>query len=188
MVLVNNYYFSQEESRTGEIIVLKIKIREWKIDDKAELAENLNNMNILNNLRDGLPYPYTENDAEEFIRAMLSADKDNTFAFAITLDDQVIGSIGVFRQENIHYRTAEMGYYIGEKYWGNGYMTEAVKMACDFVFSNTDIIRIFAEPFSYNGASCRVLEKAGFTCEGTLRSNAYKNGIIVDMKMYALIK
>ena len=67
-------------------------------------------------------------------------------------------------------------------------MTEAVKMACDFVFSNTDIIRIFAEPFSYNGASCRVLEKAGFTCEGTLRSNAYKNGSIVDMKMYALIK
>ena len=167
---------------------MDIKLRGWKIEYKSELAKNLNNMNILNNLRDGLPYPYLEGDAEDFIRAMLSADKDKTFAFAITLNDKVIGSIGVFRQENIHYRTAEMGYYIGEKYWGNGYMTEAVKLACEFVFENTDIIRIFAEPFSHNIASCRVLEKAGFTCEGILRSNAYKNENIVDMKMYALVK
>ena len=169
-------------------IKMDIKIREWKIEDKSELAENLNNMNILNNLRDGLPYPYTEADAEDFIRAMLSADKNKTFAFAIMLDGKVIGSIGVFRQENIHFRTAEMGYYIGEKYWGNGYMTEAVNLACNHVFENTDIIRIYAEPFAYNTASCRVLEKAGFVCEGILKSNAYKNGNIVDMKMYALVK
>ena len=167
---------------------MEIKIRRWKIEDKSELAEVLNNKKILDNLRDGVPYPYTENDAADFINAMLSADPDKTFAFAITLDDKVIGSIGVFRQENIHYRTAELGYYIGEKYWGNGYMTEAVKQACGFVFENTNIIRIFAEPFAYNTGSCRVLEKAGFVYEGTLRSNAYKNGNIIDMKMYALVK
>ena len=167
---------------------MEIKIRRWKIEDKSELAEVLNNRNILNNLRDGVPYPYTENDAADFINAMLSADPDKTFAFAITLDDKVIGSIGVFRQENIHCRTAELGYYIGEKYWGNGYMTEAVKQACGFVFENSDIIRIYAEPFAYNTGSCRVLEKAGFVYEGTLRSNAYKNGNIIDMKMYALVK
>ena len=167
---------------------MEIKIRRWKIEDKSELAEVLNNKKILDNLRDGVPYPYTENDAADFINAMLSADPDKTFAFAITLDDKVIGSIGVFRQENIHYRTAELGYYIGEKYWGNGYMTEAVKQACGFVFENSDIIRIYAEPFAYNTGSCRVLEKAGFVYEGTLRSNAYKNGNIIDMKMYALVK
>ena len=167
---------------------MEIKIRKWKIEDKTELAEVLNNRNILNNLRDGVPYPYTENDAEDFIGAMLSADPDKTFAFAITLDDKVIGSVGIFRQENIHYRTAELGYYIGEEYWGRGYMTEAVKQACGFVFENTDIIRIYAEPFAYNAGSCRVLEKAGFVYEGTLRSNAYKNGSITDMKMYALVK
>ena len=167
---------------------MAIIIREWKIEDKTALAENLNNMNVLNNLRDGLPYPYTEDDAEDFIRAILSADKDKSFAFAITLNGKVIGSIGVFHQDNIHYRTAEMGYYMGEKYWGRGYMTEAVKLVCDFVFENTDIIRIFAEPFAYNSASCRVLEKAGFIFEGVLRSNAYKNGNIVDMKMYAIVK
>jgi RimJ/RimL family protein N-acetyltransferase len=51
-----------------------------------------------------------------------------------------------------------------------------------------DILRIFAEPFAFNVASCRVLEKAGFTCEGTLRCNAFKNGRTEDMKMYALLK
>ena len=167
---------------------MDIKIRKWKIEDKSDLAKALNNKNILNNLRDGVPYPYTENDAEDFISAMLSADPDKTFAFAITLEDKAIGSIGIFRQENIHYRTAELGYYIGEEYWGRGYMTEAVKQACGFVFENTDIIRIYAEPFAYNTGSCRVLEKAGFVYEGTLRSNAYKNGNVVDMKMYALVK
>ena len=89
-------------------------IREWRMEDKNNLAAMLNNENILNNLRDGLPYPYTVNDAEEYITAMLAADKTKTFAFAITLDDVVIGSIGVFRCDNIHSRTAEMGYYIGE--------------------------------------------------------------------------
>ncbi|HHW66469.1 MAG: [ribosomal protein S5]-alanine N-acetyltransferase [Epulopiscium sp.] len=163
-------------------------IRKWKLDDKSDLAKILNNKKILNNLRDGLPYPYTEKDAEEFITAMLSVDSSKTFAFAITLDDNVIGSIGIFRCDNIHYRTAEMGYYIGESYWGKGYATSAVKQACKYVFEHSDIIRIFAEPFAHNVGSCRVLEKAGFQYEGTLRSNAVKNGEILDMKMYALIR
>ncbi len=67
-------------------------------------------------------------------------------------------------------------------------MTEAVKQICEFVFSESDMIRIYAEPFAYNEASCRVLEKAGFQYEGTLRKNAVKNGKIIDMKMYSLIK
>ncbi|NLG52550.1 MAG: GNAT family N-acetyltransferase [Clostridiales bacterium] len=163
-------------------------IREWRTDDKAGLAGILNNKNILNNLRDGLPYPYTEKDAKEYIKSMLSADKSKTFAFAITVRDKVIGSIGIFRWGNIHYRTAEMGYYIGEPYWGNGYATSAVRQACKYVVENSDIIRIFAEPFARNVSSCRVLEKAGFRYEGTLYSNAVKNGEILDMKMYALIK
>ena len=167
---------------------MNLTIRKWRIDDKTDLAINLNNLKVMNNLRDGLPYPYTEDDAADFIRMMLSADPDSTFAFAITLDNKVIGSIGVFRQDNIHSRTAEMGYYIGEPYWGNGYMTNAIKQTCEYVFENTDIIRIFAEPFAHNIASCRALEKAGFQYEGTLKSNAVKCGNVVDMKMYALTR
>lgn len=163
-------------------------IRKWKIEDKYSLAEMLNNKKILDNLRDGLPYPYTVSDAEEYIRAMLSADETKTFAFAVTADGKAIGSIGLFRQENIHSRTAELGYYIGEQYWGRGIMTDMVKKACEYVFENSDIIRIFAEPFAWNTRSCRVLEKSGFCFEGVLRANAVKNGNITDMKMYALIK
>ena len=167
---------------------MECRIREWRIEDAARLAEMLNNRNILNNLRDGLPYPYTETDAEEYINSMLMADKNKTFAFAITVDDKVVGSIGVFRCDNIHSRTAEMGYYIGEPYWGCGLGTSAVTQVRTYIFENTDIIRIFAEPFAYNTASCRVLEKAGFQFEGLLRSNAVKNGKVIDMKMYSLIK
>lgn len=105
---------------------MECRLREWIIEDAARLAEMLNNRNILNNLRDGLPYPYTETDAEEYINSMRMADKNKTFAFAITVDDKVVGSIGVFRCDNIHSRTAEMGYYIGEPYWGCGLGTSAV--------------------------------------------------------------
>lgn len=167
---------------------MKCKIRKWQIADASNLAELLNNKNILDNLRDGLPYPYTTKDAEDYIQAMVSADQGKTFAFAITVDDKPVGSIGVFRCENIHFRTAEMGYYIGEDYWGKGLGTSAVIQVCDYVFGHTDIIRIFAEPFAYNAASCRVLEKAGFQFEGLLRSNAVKNGKVLDMKMYSRIK
>ena len=164
------------------------KIRFWRMEDAQCLATALNNKKIHDNLRDGLPFPYTVNDAREYISAMLDADKNQTYAFAITVKDQAIGSIGVFRQGNIHALTGELGYYIAEPYWGQGFGTRAVKQVCRYIFDNTDIIRIFAEPFARNIASCRVLEKSGFVCEGILRKNAIKNGNVIDMKMYALIK
>lgn len=163
-------------------------IREWRIQDAPDLVEAINNKKILDNLRDGLPYPYTVKDGEEFITAMLAADRESTYAFAITVDDKAVGSIGVFRCGNIHSRTAEMGYYIAEPYWGQGIGSAAVSQVCSHIFATTDIMRIFAEPFSYNTASCRILEKAGFQLEGILRRNAVKNGQVLDMKMYAIIK
>lgn len=167
---------------------MNCKIRKWKLSDATDLAFATSNKKVQDNLRDGWPYPYTEQDAVVSIQAKLSANETETFAFAITIDDKVIGSIGVSRQGNIHRRTAELGYYIAENYWGKGITTEAVKQICEYVFNNSDIIRIYAEPFAYNEASCRVLEKAGFQFEGTLKSNAVKNGKIIDMKMYALVK
>lgn len=165
-----------------------VTIREWEESDAEALAELLNDKRILDNLRDGLPYPYTVSDALWYINSCLSADKNNTFCFAIVYNGKVVGSIGIFRQDNIHFRTAELGYYVGVEHWGKGIMTEAVRFACNHVFDNTDIVRIYAEPFAENTASCRVLEKNGFVLEGILRKNAYKNGVFRDMKLYALIK
>lgn len=167
---------------------MNCKIRKWKLTDAKNIAVALSNKKIQDNLRDGLPYPYSEQDGVDYISSMLSANADETFAFAITLDDKAIGSIGVFRQQNIHRQTAEMGYYIAEEYWGKGIMTDAVKQICKYVFKNSDILRIYAEPFAYNAGSCRVLEKAGFQYEGTLRNNAVKNGKVIDMKMYSLLR
>ena len=167
---------------------MNCKIRKWKLSDAKDLAIALSNRKVQDNLRDGLPYPYTEQDGADYISAMLSADENETFAFAIMVDDKVVGSIGIFRQGNIHSQTAELGYYIAEEYWDKGIMTEAVKQICEYVFEKSDIIRIYAEPFAYNAASCRVLEKVGFQYEGTLRSNAVKNGKVIDMKMYSLLK
>lgn len=167
---------------------MKCKIRKWELSDAGSLAAALSNKKVQDNLRDGLPYPYTEKDGADYISDMLSSDENETFAFAIIMDDIVVGSIGVFRQGNIHRQTAELGYYIAEEYWGKGIMTEAVRQICEYVFSSSDIIRIYAEPFAYNIASCRVLEKSGFQYEGTLRSNAVKNGKVIDMKMYSLLR
>ncbi len=167
---------------------MECTIRTWRLEDAEDLSLALSNKNIQNNLRDGLPYPYTADDAREYISAMLEADPNETFAFAICVGDKAVGSIGVFRQGNIHSRTAEMGYYVAEPYWGRGIGSSAVKQCSDYVFENTDIMRIYAEPFAYNAASCRILEKAGFEYEGTLRKNAVKNGVVLDMRMYAKIK
>lgn len=162
-----------------------ITIRNWKKTDAASLASALSNKKILNNLRDGLPYPYTEKDAEEYINFMLTSNPNDTFAYAIDVDGKAVGSIGAFRQENIHYRTAELGYYLAEEYWGKGIMTSAVRQLCEKLFAETDIIRIFAEPFDYNVGSRRVLEKAGFQLEGILKNNAFKNGQVLDMALYS---
>ena len=167
---------------------MNCELRAWHREDAKDLAEALNNKKVLDNLRDGLPYPYTIEDAEAFILDMSQADPNKTFAFAIIAEGKVVGSIGVFRRENIHNKTAELGYYVGEPYWGRGIGTDAVRLLCRYIFQETDILRIFAEPFSQNKGSRRILEKNGFVLEGTLRKNAVKNNRIMDMSLYALVR
>lgn len=164
-----------------------ISIRKWKIEDANDLKNALNNKKIIDNLRDGIPYPYNIENAKEYIVQTLNAKKDSQYCWAIVDDEKVIGSIGVFRQNNIHYRTAEVGYYLAEEYWNQGIMTKVLKDVCNYIFNKTDIIRIYAEPFSHNIGSCRVLEKAGFKLEGILRKNAIKKNKIYDMKMYSIL-
>ena len=163
-------------------------LRKWRLSDAKDLASALNNEKVLNNLRDGLPFPYTQQAAHDYIVTMLSSDENSTFAYAITIDDRAVGSIGAFRQSNIHRQTAELGYYLAEEYWGRGIMTEAIRQLCGIVFDTTDILRIYAEPFAYNTGSRRALEKAGFTFEGLMKNNAVKNGKVLDMALYSLTR
>lgn len=144
----------------------------------------LGDARVRNNLRD-LPEPYTVGHARQFIREALAAD-DNLI-FAIVVDGSFGGCISATRQQNIHRRAAEIGYYVVPELWGKGIATQALKKLCDYVFENTDVVRLFAEPFLRNAASCRVLEKAGFAREGILRKYAWKRGVLEDMKLYARI-
>ena len=163
-------------------------LRAWRQEDAAALADLLSNRRVQDMLRDGIPYPYTMADARRFIQEMLSADPHAVYPFAITADGKLAGSIALYRQSNIHFYTGELGYYLGQPFWGKGLGTAAVGQFCQHIFAHTDILRIFAEPFAHNAASCRILEKNGFLCEGVLRSNAVKNGMVLDMKLYARIK
>ena len=160
-------------------------IRPWRPEDAPAIVEALNDPGVHDNLRDGLPWPYTEADALEYIAAM---QDEGAYAFAITEDDAAVGSIKLSRQGNIHSRTAELGCYVVRRRWGQGIGTEALRLACKFAFEQTDLMRIFAEPFTENAASRRAIEKNGFTLEGIMRKNAVKNGVVRDMCMYALVK
>ncbi len=160
-----------------------------KLDLKSaeDLAKAIKDRRVQDNLRD-LPNPYTIENAREFINYSLSVDQNTEFIYAVTVKGKFAGCISATRQQNIHSRAAEIGYYIIPDFWGKGVATCALTQLCNFLFENTDIIRLFAEPFARNTASCRVLEKSGFTCEGTMKCNAVKNGVVEDTKIYAKIK
>lgn len=160
-------------------------IRDWKRDDASSIAKYANNRKIWLNLRDAFPHPYSAADAEAFItRAMQSVPR--TF-FAIATQTEAIGSIGFALGHDVHRFTAELGYWLGEPFWGKGIMTEAVKAICEYAFQELGLYRISATPYITNPASARVLEKAGFVREGILRSSAVKEGRVLDQLMYALV-
>lgn len=167
---------------------MDFKLRSWTTADAADIARAVNNPDIHKNLRDGLPYPYTERDGLDFIESTLAAPPDSAYAWAIEVEGTAAGSLGMFRQGNIHRQTAELGYWLAEPYWGKGITSRAVREACERLFETTDILRIYAEPFSTNAASRRVLEKAGFQLEGILRKNAVKAGQVMDMCMYSRLR
>lgn len=163
---------------------MNIVLKELSREFAADMARALNDVRITSNLRD-LPAPYTIEDAEQYIEQTVS--DGGSYVFAVTVNEKFVGCISATRGVNIHSRAAEVGYYIVPEHWGEGIATRALEMLCGYIFRNTDIIRLYAEPFSRNAASCRVLEKAGFVLEGVMRSAAVKDGVCEDMKLYSLL-
>lgn len=155
------------------------------MEDIPSLVKYANNRKIWQNLRDGFPHPYTASDAEKFITSVVNS-KPKT-VFAITTEDEAIGSIGIVIGVDVHRFTAEMGYWLAEPFWGKGIMTEAVKFISEWAFHEFMLHRICATPFATNTASAMVLEKAGFELEGVIRLGAFKDEKVVDMFMYSLI-
>ena len=162
-----------------------IALRKIQIEDRERLVTLANNPKVANNLRDGFPHPYTLEDADQFIENAQAASP--TLRFCIEKEDVYVGNIGIHPQDDIYRRNAEIGYFIGEPYWGQGIASQAVKIIVDYGFQQLDYHRIFAGVFSYNLASKKVLENAGFTFEGASIDAVFKHGKLYDELRYAII-
>jgi ribosomal-protein-alanine N-acetyltransferase len=160
----------------------------WKIEDANDVSHYANNINIARNLRDAFPFPYTLKDATDYSKSCISGVEREKICRAIVVDNRVVGSIGVFLGSDVYSKSAELGYWLAEEYWGRGIMCDAVKLISQEAFQQLDIVRIFAEPFANNIGSRKVLERAGFSLEGIMKYGVVKHGEIHDYCMYALLK
>jgi RimJ/RimL family protein N-acetyltransferase len=162
-------------------------IRPWSIEDAASLQSHANNRKIWLCLRDLFPHPYELSHAEGFLQRLTQENPQTTFSIA--KGSEAIGCIGLHLGADVHRRTSEFGYWLGENYWGQGIMSEAVPAFVKAAFENFDFLeRIYSEVFDNNPASIRILEKSGFVCEGRLRSNIFKDGVILDSLLYARLR
>ena len=158
-------------------------IRPWRLDDAESLARHANNRKVWIALRDLFPHPYTIEDAHTFLKSVISSEP--VTLFCVEANEAAVGGIGIRIGADVHRHTAELGYWLSQKFWGRGIMTEAVTVVTDFCFENFPLRRISAEVFANNPASARVLEKAGFTFEGCLNNDVLKDGKLLDSLLYA---
>jgi len=163
-------------------------LRKWTPEDAADVAHYANNAKIAANLRNVFPHPYTLEDAQGYVNSCAADTEERQICRAIVVEGRAAGSVGIFCGTDVYEKSAELGYWLAEEYWGQGIMTEAVRRLVQEAFEKFDIVRIYAEPFAYNTGSRRVLEKAGFVLEGTMKQGVCKNGKIYDYCMYALTK
>jgi ribosomal-protein-alanine N-acetyltransferase len=161
-------------------------IRDWVEGDIAPLVRYANNRKIARWLRDRFPCPYTRSDARAFLVAVAGQERRTTFA--ISTEREAIGGIGLEFGADVHRFTAELGYWLGEPFWGRGIMTEAVRVFTAWAFETFAVYRIHATVFQGNEPSARVLEKAGFEREGCLRASVFKDGRIMNQLVYARVR
>jgi len=160
-----------------------VKLREFRETDKITLTSLCNNKKIHDNLRDMLPFPYLETDAEYFIN--LCQNENPKANLAIEFKGEFAGVIGLGLQTDVYKISAEIGYWLGEPYWGKGIATHAVGLMVNYGFSQLGLVRLFSSVFDYNKASLRVMEKAGFQLEGIFRKAVLKNGNLCDEYRFA---
>lgn len=172
----------------GALIMKDFILRKWQYDDAENISIVANNPNIAKNLRNAFPYPYTIDDAKWYVNNCISKEGKKQITRAIVVDGKAVGSIGIFIKDDVYEKSAELGYWLAEDYWCKGITSRAVIQICKEAFANFDIIRIFADPFECNLGSRGVLEKAGFTYEGTMRNGAYKNGKVLSCCVYSILR
>ncbi len=165
-----------------QIVTGSSLLRGWTPEDAESLVRHANNPRIASMMRDAFPYPYTPADAYRFIA--LAADTSSHLYLAIDVGGEAVGGIGIQPLNDVHRRTAEIGYWLAESFRGRGIVTDAVRTLVPVAFATFDIVRLEAGIFSSNPASMRVLEKCGFTREAVHQKAITKNGIVLDEVVY----
>lgn len=165
----------------------KFILRPFKMSDVKGVVEAVNNKIIARNTLT-IPYPYALKDAKWWLRTSIPKNKKKIQVnFCIEIDGKVAGSVGFNKISKEH--KAEIGYWLAEKYWGKGIMTEVVREVVKFGFEKLKLRRIYAHTFPFNKASAGVLKNNGFKFEGILKKDARKsNGKILDAYVFAKIK
>jgi RimJ/RimL family protein N-acetyltransferase len=161
-------------------------VRSWERRDRYTIVRHANNRRVSINLRDRFPYPYTARDARSWLEVIVDHKPETNFAIAVA--GEAVGGIGFDIQHDVARRSAEIGYWLGEEFWGRGIATEALTAVTDYAFANFDLCRVYAHVFDWNASSARVLEKAGYAYEGRLRKSVIKEGQTIDQLMYAMIR
>ena len=162
-----------------------LKLRELVEADSQRLAELINNKNVLEQLKDFMPFPYYKSDAECFIN--LVATDSMQVHFGIEFDSVIVGVVGLVLQNDVYSLSAELGYWLGEEYWGNGIMSWAVNEIVKVGFSEHNLLRIYSTVMEHNKRSQRVLEKSGFVLEAVLKKAIIKNDVIQDEHIYSIL-
>ena len=162
---------------------LKLELRHWTQADAMELTSLCNAVDR-RFLSDRLPNPYTEKDAEEWLKMVADNDSITGIYRAIVYDGKLIGSISIEKKDD----DAEIGYMLLNEYANKGITTEAVKHVITIAFKVLSLEQITAKVFQPNIASIRVLLKNGFKYKGAIPNAVIKNGTIYDLTIYALTK
>ncbi len=171
---------------TIETAIPGCRLGSWIESDARALATHANDREVWLNLRDRFPHPYGPADAEAWIACASGQEPQRSFAIAI--NDVAIGGIGLEVQTDVHRRSAELGYWLGRIYWGQGMATAAVNALTSYGFKTLGLCRIYAMVFEHNAASCRVLEKCGYQFEGRMRKSVIKAGRTLDQFLYARVE
>ncbi|MDH6311003.1 ribosomal-protein-alanine N-acetyltransferase [Dysgonomonas sp. PFB1-18] len=163
-----------------------IQLRNINKAAPEEIQKLANNHVIAVNLRDAFPYPYTVEDAVTFLE--LAANGVLGHVFGIYDNDTFVGCCSLIPQNDVYRINAEIGYWIGEPYWGRGYATDAVRKCLKFAFEELNLLRVYANIYEYNIGSMKVLEKVGFEKEAIIKSSIMKEGKIFDEHLYSIRK
>lgn len=174
------------EKDNAIVVEDEYKLRRWKIEDAESLAEHLHNKNIWDNCRDSLPFPYTIDHARDFIGRII--ERRSVSDYCIEINGCAIGNISFMRGTDVERFSAEVGYWISEKYWNKGITTDALKNAVGHYLSITDVIRLYASVYTFNKPSMRVLKKVGFRLKCSMEKAVFKNGRFVDAFYFEVVK